>query len=168
MIEEIDTVIKFDKATEGWLKEEHYAYWNGNAHLGLGDYIPGMATAYLKSIAAQNNKNSNILPLIKIWAYKCGEEYISAACFSGHKHPLTGKRILSETFWTARGKKADTFIEKMSLIKLLKHAEKYGKRNNFDYIRMGKVIGAHPETLDNFYLKSGYKADSLIYSKKLK
>ena len=173
MIEEIDTEAKFDDIFSSCIVD----IGNRNPHFGLGEYDQ-IALEYFRSMLAKNIRNPEILPFIKIWAYKHKGEYISGVCFHCERNPLTTKRVMSETFWTSglqygaqpeldQTNESKSFIEKMSLIKLLKHAEKYGEQNYFDYIRMGKVIGAHSETLDNFYLKSGYRADSMIFSKRL-
>ena len=167
MIEEIDTVMKFNEAFSRWFEPEYLPWWNSNSHFGLGKYDRNLTADYFRTMITKNSRNSEVLPFIKIWGYKHNGKYISAICFSCEKFHLTGKRVMSEILWAGRANKAETFLEKASLIKLLKHAEKYGEQNYFDYIRMGKVIGVHPEALDNFYLRSGYRADSMIYSKKL-
>ena len=168
MVEEIDTAKKFDHGWDFWVRPENFDFWISNSHTGLGDYDTNKIPHFIRNAFINSIRNPDAIPRIKIWGYKYKGNYISGACFAEEKHPMTNKRILTEIFWMLPGKKATTLKEKTALIKLLKHIENYGRANNFEYIQMGKVIGVHPEALDNFYLKSGYKPDSIVYSKKLK
>jgi len=87
------------------------------------------------------------------WVYEKNQKIIGGILFKKDYLFLCNKNCLSEIFWWIDPEERNS----IAAYKLIKHAENYAVKNDFDSILMACMEYPRPERLIKFYQKIGYK-----------
>lgn len=97
------------------------------------------------------------------WIYEENQQVCGGLLMQKDFMFLTGKNVLTEIGWWIAPNKRNSLVA----YKLIKEAEKFAKKNNFDFVMMGCMEFPRPERLTKFYEKIGYKQTQIQFFKKI-
>jgi hypothetical protein len=171
MIKEISTIKEFQELCQQFFNKKHNFFWKQRSCKKVGDYDLNSIENLIQNLFFQNlSSDKNKLPRLKIWADKKNSNYTCVGVFMGSICQLTNKTVFQDLIWQTKGKLATTFLEKKTLLDILRTAEAFAKKNNFDSFRVTRDVSHHSigrQKITNFYTNSGFSPAIITYVKKL-